>query len=320
MEKIENYPIIPIGRAKDITDQIFGDYKALYRTNSPTNKNATAWLCQCQLCNKYIVKNYTVLLSGTNTCDCRNDLTGKRFGRWIVQHKTEQRTKNRSIIWHCKCECGNEKDINGDTLRRGETQSCGCLLKEKIAEIARKGRIDLTNQKFGKLTALYPIYSDENKHTKWVCQCDCGNIVSVDMGNLRSGKSQSCGCTNSSNEERIIAILVKNNINFCYQYKFSDLLTKEYDFYVENKYIIEFDGQQHFYYTGTGWDTEEHFKRTHNSDLIKNKYCFDNNIPIIRIPYDADYSDKDLQLETTRFLLTPKNEKEYYENRRKNNG
>lgn len=47
MKQIENYPIVPIRRAKDLTNQIFGDYRVLYRTISPTNKNATAWLCQC---------------------------------------------------------------------------------------------------------------------------------------------------------------------------------------------------------------------------------------------------------------------------------
>ena len=47
MKQIENYPIVPIGRAKNLTNQIFGDYRVLYRTISPTNKNVTAWLCQC---------------------------------------------------------------------------------------------------------------------------------------------------------------------------------------------------------------------------------------------------------------------------------
>lgn len=42
---------------------------------------------------------------------------------------------------------------------------------------------------------------------------------------------------------------------------------------------------------------------------------FCNPLAIIRIPYDADYIIDDLKLETTRFLLTPENEKEYYESR-----
>ena len=42
---------------------------------------------------------------------------------------------------------------------------------------------------------------------------------------------------------------------------------------------------------------------------------FCNPLIIIHIPYDADYIIDDLKLETTRFLLTPENEKEYYESR-----
>ena len=72
---------------------------------------------------------------------------------------------------------------------------------------------------------------------------------------------------------------------------------------------------KHFFFTRYGWDTKDYYERTHKSDLIKNKYCFDNKIPLIRIPYNADYTLNDLKLETTRFLLTPENEKEYYENR-----
>lgn len=57
---------------------------------------------------------------------------------------------------------------------------------------------------------------------------------------------------------------------------------------------------------------EEKMKRTRQSDLIKNKYCFEHNIPIIRIPYDVEYTIEDLKIETTKFLLTPENEKQYY--------
>ena len=246
------------------------------------------------------------------------DLTGKHFGRWTVLYETPKRTKNRQIIWHCKCQCGNEKDVDGYTLRSGQSKSCGCLQKEFASKIGGQNKIDITGQRFGKLIALYPIYSqDRTKHTKWHCKCDCGNQVDVDLGNLRQGFSQSCGCTNSKQEEKIIKLLNNNNnnINFQYQKRFQDFKEKEFDFYINNKYIIQYDGSQHFKYTNTGWDTKQHFQRTRKSDLIKNKYCFDNNIPLIRIPYNIEYTIEDLKLETTRFLLTPENEKEYYESR-----
>lgn len=322
MEQIENFKIFKTNihsRAKDLTGCIFGDYQVLYRTECPEGKNPDHawWLCQCNLCKKYFIKQGSYLTKKTakNECDCRYDLVGQKIGRWTVQYLLEERTKKRGKIYHCKCECGNEKDVPAETLRRGESQSCGCLNRELAAERCRKTRIDLTGQRFGKLVALFPIYSKNGGHTLWHCKCDCGNECDIDMGNLRQGFSQSCGCTHSKNEENIIKLLTKNNISFEYQKRFDDLKIKEFDFYINNKYIIEFDGQQHFFFTGYGWDAKDYYERTHKSDLIKNKYCFDNNIPIIRIPYDADYTIDDLKLETTRFLLTPENEKEYYESR-----
>lgn len=179
----------------------------------------------------------------------------------------------------------------------------------------KKTRIDLTGQRFGKLVALYGIYNNDKEHTLWHCKCDCGNECNIDMGNLRSGKSQSCGCIQSKEEEKIIKLLTQNNIKFIYQYRFNNFRNKEFDFFINNKYIIEYDGQQHFKYNGTGWDTKEHFERTRKSDLEKNKYCFDNNISLIRIPYNKKYDLNDLKLETTRFLLTPENEGDYYSNK-----
>lgn len=55
------------------------------------------------------------------------DITGQRFGRWTVINITDKRTKNRGIIWHCRCDCGNEKDVPGESLRRGDSTSCGCV-------------------------------------------------------------------------------------------------------------------------------------------------------------------------------------------------
>lgn len=320
MNQIENYDILPIGRGKDLRQKIFGDYQVLYRTTPPvsTNSKQIYWLCQCNKCKKYIIKSSSTLQKGVNKCECRNDLSGQRFGRWTVLTLTKERTKNRGKIWQCQCDCGTVKNVPAESLRRGESQSCGCYQKEKVAELGRKTRIDLTGQRFGKLIALFPIYSsDKNIHTKWTCQCDCGNLCEVDMGNLRQGFSQSCGCTQSKQEENIIKLLIANNLQFKYQYIFNEMPSKKFDFYINDSYVIEFDGSQHFYYTGSGWDTKEHYERTHNNDIIKNKYCFEHLIPIIRIPYDVEYNLLDLKLESTRFLLTPENEQEYYSKRSK---
>ena len=56
-------------------------------------------------------------------------------------------------------------------------------------------RLDLVGQRFGKLTVLGFSHIDKNGGSVWVCQCDCGTTKAVTAANLRSGYSQSCGCT-----------------------------------------------------------------------------------------------------------------------------
>ena len=55
--------------------------------------------------------------------------------------------------------------------------------------------IDITNQKFGKLTALNREENDKHGQARWKCICDCGNIIITSSHSLRSGHTKSCGCT-----------------------------------------------------------------------------------------------------------------------------
>lgn len=68
---------------------------------------------------------------------------GQRFGRWTVLGDSGQRTCSGHVMWLCQCECGARKAVWGNTLRNGESKSCGCLQKEMAAEIGKqqKGRV-----------------------------------------------------------------------------------------------------------------------------------------------------------------------------------
>lgn len=66
-----------------------------------------------------------------------NDLAGRRFGRLIVLQRSEN-TPYGQATWLCRCDCGNEKIIVGNSLSRGITQSCGCLHNERSKEIHTK--------------------------------------------------------------------------------------------------------------------------------------------------------------------------------------
>lgn len=53
--------------------------------------------------------------------------------------------------------------------------------------------LDLTNQRFGSLTAIKKVES-LGKYTRWLCKCDCGKEIIVKTVYLRNGHTTSCGC------------------------------------------------------------------------------------------------------------------------------
>lgn len=56
---------------------------------------------------------------------------------------------------------------------------------------------DLTGKRFGRLVVLRRSEKRCGASLKWLCQCDCGNIVDVIGSNLRGGRTESCGCLRS---------------------------------------------------------------------------------------------------------------------------
>lgn len=74
-------------------------------------------------------------------------------------------------------------------------------------------------------------------------------------------------------------------------------------------YFIEYDGLQHFEENvrenGLGWNSRENYEKTHERDILKDKWCEDNNIPLIRIPctHLAELTIQDLRLETSKYIL-----------------
>lgn len=112
--------------------------------------------------------------------------------------------------------------------------------------------LDLAGQKFGKLTAIKIIENKKQIGNIWLCKCDCGNFCNVPTSRLRSGNTKSCGCLKSYGETIIKKILFDNNILYETQKTFDGCrfptinAMARFDFYIENNYLIEFDGKQHF--------------------------------------------------------------------------
>mgnify|MGYP000969605747 CR=1 FL=1 len=123
------------------------------------------------------------------------DLTGQRFGRLVVVRESNTR-KNRAVMWECICDCGNELIVRGDSLRSGNTKSCGCVRQEKFSAHVEelKNKTHLIGKRFGKLIVLSEHGITNNNKRLWRCECDCGNIVIVSTNSLTTGNTKSCGC------------------------------------------------------------------------------------------------------------------------------
>lgn len=60
------------------------------------------------------------------------DLTGRRFGKLIVICQSNRNSRG-FIQWLCSCDCGSQKNLITASLKSGNTQSCGCLQKERAS-------------------------------------------------------------------------------------------------------------------------------------------------------------------------------------------
>lgn len=120
------------------------------------------------------------------------DIKGNKYGLLTVIEYAGNRK------WRCKCECGNEIFATGTELRKGRRTNCGCSKKTRLK--------DLTGQNFGRLTALKIDENRKSEKVYWLCQCECGKIVSVIGSDLKRGNTKSCGCFRKENTKMMKTI------------------------------------------------------------------------------------------------------------------
>jgi len=128
----------------------------------------------------------------------------------------------------------------------------------------------------------------KNHHTKIPIICLVhGQFLQTPNSHLQK---QGCPkCIQSKGELLIKEFLQNNQIKFTQEYRFDNCKNKRtlpFDFYLpELNTCIEFDGKQHYKPFGFGENANEKFQRTKINDEIKNQFCKENNIKLIRVPY-----------------------------------
>jgi hypothetical protein len=224
------------------------------------------------------------------------DLVDQKFGRLTVLYELpiDKRPSKNRVYWHCLCDCGNECDVESYHLRKGQTISCGCYAKEKLIEynkteehkkqVSKNKIINEVGNRYGKLVVLEKANNRRYGNAAWLCQCDCGNKIIVSGQELRKGDTKSCGCLKSYGEFLIAKFLTEKNFSYEKQKTFQDCIYPDtkyhlyFDFFIENKILVEMDGEQH-YNKNNEWYREGY-------DQFKDDWAKQHNIPLIRIKYN----------------------------------
>lgn len=131
-----------------------------------------------------------------------------------------------------------------------------------------------------------------DNYALWECDClNCGGTIQVSSRTLK--EQISCGCVKSKGEAKISQLLSSIGLKYKKEVKFDTLKDKDFlrfDFGIYNEFgqliaLIEFQGRQHFASDNSGWNNLDHLEKTQKHDNMKRKFCEQNNIKLIEIPY-----------------------------------
>lgn len=125
------------------------------------------------------------------------EMGGRRFGRWVVIAQGGKDPRGH-LTYLCRCDCGNTATLSGGDLRRGDSESCGCL--KNILSSNRHFK-DLTGRIFDRLTVT-GWAAISKRGAVFYCKCECGTELTVPGTYLVRGGTRSCGCLRADSNRR----------------------------------------------------------------------------------------------------------------------
>lgn len=233
----------------------------------------------CKECTKQIQKSTRM----RNIKDVELDINID--GYKLISDKYLGSHKKHTIM----CPNGHIFEMSISSFKNG--QRCKKCSDKKLSERYSKGKKKYSEELFIAHDGNIDIVGDyKNNQTKTLHKCNtCGTEwLAYPANMLRGFGCPTCGL--SKGEQKIQEYLVKNNISFISEYIFNDLLSDKgfplrFDFAIFNEKklvaLIEYDGEFHFFKKYKTQDFDKQLKH----DAMKNKYCADKKINLIRIPY-----------------------------------
>ena len=288
------------GKDKWITyqeGQILGDYGISFvRDAGKNNFNQRRAVFKCW-CGAEFTANITTVKCGKQK-SCGNHNVWNRikykegqilgdYGITFIKNAGTNKHSQREAVF--KCHCGKEFITEINNIKLNHQRSCGCANDEPSP-----CRIEYTE---GQVLGDYGVkfikdVGIRNKRRFALMKCACGKEFITAIERVKSNTTTSCGCFYKSlGEDKIEGLLNSKDIEFNTEHKEEKCRDKgmlPFDFAIKrNSQIvgfIEYDGIHHFepveFFGG-----EKHLLYTQRHDQIKDDYCNENNIPLLRIPY-----------------------------------
>ncbi len=113
---------------------------------------------------------------------------GTVFGRWTALEGSLRGRRNTTL---CRCECGTERRVNTDLLKRGQTKSCGCLQREIVSRPRSVGPYLASGSVWGRLTLLEDAVRSQDMIR---VRCECGTETAKRAHMIKMRNTRSCGC------------------------------------------------------------------------------------------------------------------------------
>lgn len=250
-------------------------------------------LKKCPICMKNKLREIN-LKSKTQFIDDFGKISNGEYK--LLSEYTTSRCKIK--VLHIKC--GTEWSVNANNFLGKKSFCPECSKIDNIKRLKSKTK---THDKFIKEVENLGMgeYEVVTKYTKSkdpiiLKHKICGTEWETKPSNFINGnRCPECNThTNSKGVQRIKRFLLENNINFITEFKIKEckrIRPLPFDFAIfkddELECLIEYDGIQHFKPKSFGSDKskDKNFKLLKESEEIKNKFCYDNSIKLIRIPY-----------------------------------
>lgn len=159
----------------DYIGKKFGSLTVSRKDNNKRKTPATYMICKCE-CGKEISVRLSALLDGsTKSCGCMyvnpnsdwDKLIGKKINRWTVIRRVKDKDNRPGhVVFECKCDCGNIRNVDKTSLTTSNSKSCGC-----------PDKVNLTGKTIGNFKVLRYCGMNDKCANIWEVKCVlCGNV------------------------------------------------------------------------------------------------------------------------------------------------